>query len=88
MAAITGFGEFSISPMISGRLGGCDGLLNSVMSAPGDEGATRAHEHDRARGRVVARLRQRAQQAGAHHLLERVDRRIVDGDDGDLTVLL
>src|SRR5215470_17216550 len=34
MAAITGFGEFSISPMISGRLGGCDGLLNSVMSAP------------------------------------------------------
>src|SRR5262249_14506263 len=34
MAAITGFGEFSISPMISGRLGGCDGLPNSVMSAP------------------------------------------------------
>src|SRR6516162_9618004 len=34
MAAIIGFGEFSISPMISGRLGGCDGLLNSVMSAP------------------------------------------------------
>ena len=52
----------------------------------GDEGAAGADEHDRAVRGVVARLHQRVRQAGAHRVPERIDRRIVDRDDGDVAV--
>ena len=52
----------------------------------GEEGAPGAGDDDRLDCRVVAGLAQRFGEPGAHFVLQRIDRRVVDGDDRDLAV--
>ena len=54
----------------------------------GHEGAARAREHDRLDALVFGGLDEIFEHARAHFMLERVDGRIVDDDDGDRAVAL
>jgi len=52
----------------------------------GEEGAAGAGNHHRLDCIVVARLGQRLSESGPHLVLQRIDRRVVGGDDRDFTV--
>ena len=72
--------------MTSPRPGGCGGLPNSVMSAPAKKVRPAQAITTASTAPSVARLPQRLGEPGADLVLERVDRRVVDGDDRDLVV--
>ena len=85
-AAMVGFFTSSSVAMTSIRLGGCDGLPNSVMSAP----ATKVRP---APVRMIASTPASSRAAMtclhdalAHAMAQRIHGRIVDGDDGDVAV--
>ncbi len=85
-AATTGFGIASIAAMTSCRLGACGGLPNSVMSAPAKkvrpaQATTTALTAPSSRAWL-----QGLGESGPHLVLQRVDWRVVDGDDGNLAV--
>ena len=52
----------------------------------GKKGASGAGDHHGFDRRIVARSAQRFGKPGAHLVLERVDRRVVGGNDGDLAI--
>ncbi len=72
--------------MTSPRLGGLRRLAEFGDVGAGEKGAPGAGDHDRLDGSVVARLAQRLGEPGADLVLQRVDRRVVDGDDRDSAV--
>jgi hypothetical protein len=53
----------------------------------GNKGASLRGQHDRLHRRVVTRAREGVGEPRAHVVAQRVDRRIVDRDDGDLAIL-
>src|SRR5262249_42559767 len=57
-------------------------------SGAGHERAPRTRDHNRFDAWVLGRLGEVVENAGANFLLQRVDRRIVDDDDGDCAVAL
>ena len=85
-AAMVGFLMSSISEITSIRPGGCEGLPNSVMSAPATNVRPAPVTHDRFHARVVARLLEAFHQARPHAMAQRIHGRIVDGDNGDVAV--
>ena len=68
------------------QVGGCGGLPNSRDVGAGDEGAARADQHDRVDVGIVAAALDAFLDAVAHAMAQRIHRRIVDGDDGDVAV--
>ena len=52
----------------------------------GKKGAAGAGDHHRPDRVVVARLGQRLSEPGPHFVLQRIDRRVVGGDDRDIAV--
>ena len=68
----------------AGRL---HGLAELADVGAGGERATRPGEHHGLYGRIFDLL-ERIDQPGAHRVLERVDRWILDGDDCDVVVAL
>ncbi len=87
-AAIVGFWILSIAAMTSARPGGFIGLPNSVMSAPAMK--VRPAPVSTIASTLLSRggLGEVFEHARAHFMLERVDGRIVDDDDGDGAVAL
>ena len=85
-AAMVGFLMSSISEITSIRLGGCDGLPNSVMSAPATKvrpAPVTTIASTLASSRACLKHSMRP---GAHAMAQRIHGRIVDGDDGDVAV--
>ncbi len=86
IAAMTGFSLASMTAITSMVVGPCAGLPNSPMSAPAMKVRPAQTITIAATAGIGARPRHRIDESGAQGVVQRVDGRIVDGDDGDIAV--
>ena len=85
IAATTGFREASISSSTAGREGAPGGgaASNSRMSGAAAEHAARAGDHQGRYAVVGQRLHDAVAELGAHREAQAVDRRVVQGQQGN-----